>query len=569
MILAVYSAVALLALGYILWACEDFRLIYLVLGVVLALMLIYLPFGDLRTALLAALLLVTLVVPAVRLIWRDLRSIAGQLGQRRLGWLTLRSLLLWLPIALVVTGSFAFVSWRNAAVQAEVYGIEVPASWAGACANLVCEGDGPDMRRDLHAATDRLSVTTRAKVGARLGAALEKINATSGDASDALRMALFDPNEGVFPDTFVEFTGIDIPDCSWLLAIVWPPEMANCMRRMVLQPMANAYVRMRSDLQREISTRYDDLAARLDNGTNELEREIMTALERDLDRYAGAAKNGIDRAFLMGWVLAVLSWISITMVLTKTFFVILARFVFDCRTGGVPLSIAGARPVNGAMNGKDITRTDGAFGYRVQLNGQRWYGSFGRRVRPDEHGRPTFPMPRRLFFRRLVSAKLRMQRFDPQQFDHIGGQSDHSTRFVQVDLREGDQLCFQLSNLAAFSEGIAFRSVLNLKLAAMLQHRMFFPVAYGVGSVVLRVDGGSMRVMPHDPPEGTDPMDMAAFDINGSFALRAQHDFISVYTEGYTILPDERTFVIRHAPERLASHGGKLLRKALFYVLPI
>jgi hypothetical protein len=62
---------------------------------------------------------------------------------------------------------------------------------------------------------------------------------------------------------------------------------------------------------------------------------------------------------------------------------ILARFVFDGRTGGMPLSMmAGAHRPVGALNGEDVTRTDGAFGYRVPLDGQRWFGSWPADVLP-------------------------------------------------------------------------------------------------------------------------------------------------------------------------------------------
>jgi len=341
------------------------------------------------------------------------------------------------------------------------------------------------------------------------------------------------------------------------------------MRRMVLQPMDSAYRQLRRDLRREITSRIDSFSAGLEDGTDDLDREIMAALERDLERYSSAAKSGINRAFLLGWILAIVSWISVAMILTKTYLVILARFVFDSRTGGVTLSLGDNDGPDSVLLGTDVTRTDGAFGYRLALDGKSWYGSFGIAVRPDEHGRPTYPMLSRLFLQRLFCGKLRMHRFDPDRFDHIGGQADHSARFVRIDLREGDRLCFQLPRLAAFSDGISFRSQLNLKMAAMLQHRLFFPVACGAGSLILRVDGGSMRIMPQDPPEGADPMDMAAFDMDGAFALRAQHDLVSVYSEGYTIIPDDRTFVIRHAPNRLASEAGKTLRKALFFILPI
>ncbi len=572
MIIALYACCVGLTLAYLLWRCRDFRMIYFALSVVLVLMLVYLPIGDQRTLVMAVLLLVTVLVPVSRLLWRDLRDVASQLGHVRLLGLAGRSILLWLPVALLGAASVALVSWRDDAVRDGIYSIDANSEWAGPCRYLVCdEHDGQqDMRRDLHITTQRLADRMRTKIGEELGPVMAKVNADAGDAGAALLDELFDKRSGaLFPPDFETFAGISIPGCAWPLAVVWPPEMVNCLKRTVLQPVAAAYADIRGDLKRDLSGRIAQLSADLSEGTDQVQQELLGFIERELDDRVKAAQAGIDWAFLIGWILITLSWLTLVMVMTKTYLVILARFVFDARTGGVPLSLSGQRRSTPALAGRDITRSDGAFGYRVPLEGQAWFGSFGRNVRPDEHGRPCFPMLGRLFLRRAFSGKLRMQRFDPARFEHIGGQADHSTRFVRVDLTAQDQLCFAMPNLVAFSAGISLDSVLNLKLAAMLQHRLFFSVARGPGSVILRVDGGTMRLMPRDEPEGADPMDMAAFDIDGSFVLRAQHDYLSVYSEGYTVLPDAHTFAIRHAPDRMSWRGGKILRKAMFFLLPI
>ena len=571
MIVELYVAACALALAGLLWWRKGFLLTYLGLGGLFCAGVVWLGVDATGVGLMALSFLMALVGPAIRLMWIDLRDIARKLGRGHLFRLAARSLLLWLPIGLLALGSVLLIQWRNEKVVTEVYDLpEVPwSAWNGACQKILCKGDGPDLRRDMHASVDRIGAALQSQVERRLDARLSSIDMQSDNLRNELTRTLFHHDEGMLPDTFTKFSGIQVPGCNWMLAVVWPPEVKDCLQRSILKPIADTYASARSELQTEVNTALNAGQGKIEGGTDAVRTLILGGLNERVQTATSRINQGIDALFLAGLVLSILSWISLSMVTLKSYLTILARHVFDTKSGGMFLTVGAPQQGDAALAGQDITRTDGANGYKIPLGDQLWYGSFGHIVRPIEFGRPTYPRLGQLLFQRLFAAKMRMQRFDPQSFDTIGGQADFSFRFVRVDLPEGRKLYFNVKNLAAFSQGVRFRSVFSLKLAAILQYRLFFSVVEGPGSVILRVDGGTMRLMPPDEAEGADPMDLAAFDWGGQFALRAQHDFLSVYSEGYTIVPEDRTFVIRHAPQRLVRRGGKLLRKTLFFLLPI
>ncbi|MEZ5479448.1 MAG: hypothetical protein R3E95_18775 [Thiolinea sp.] len=67
-----------------------------------------------------------------------------------------------------------------------------------------------------------------------------------------------------------------------------------------------------------------------------------------------------------------------------------------------------------------------------------------------------------------------------------------------------------------------------------------------------------------------DPNDLVAFDLNGRYVLHAQHDLLSVYTEGHSICPLQGTLAIRQVHDE---KGVRLILasvKRLFkFLLPL
>lgn len=487
----------------------------------------------------------------------------------------------WLPAFILVLGIIVLVLWRNTMVQTALYDINMDNEYA--CKNqqqetkLICQNLA-SFEDDTHELASRLGDTLSNNLQRDIQAAIQHLSQSSKDLKTELPRLIFEGGDKSFnsgnalypkslPDAF------EPPESCGLWG--WITRAGECMKELVLTPVNEAYSGIRLDAQKELLNRLNTINAGIDSSADESRRIALQWVFDTNQQYQTTAHNALDLGFLKSKITTLLFYAFMLYLLLKIFLYTFFRLAFDSKHGNVALHL---NPASQPFQTKKQTLTYQELGndVSIELADTTWFATKSRKVRYAQNGKPGFPMPLRLLFRRLFSGKYYMYRFG-KQFDCpvLEPYADTTTHFSKVTLKDSDCLCLNLANLVAFSETIQLKSLFSIKLALFFKHPMFFTVAQGPGEILLRIDGGQGKIVNGKDHQNTNkgyfnPVDLVAFDVNGGYELTAQHDLISVYSEGHTIRPQGSSLAIRQVHAEKGAKSFMLpLRKMLVFLLPI
>lgn len=579
MLLFAYIILSLLAFGILVTTIR--------LSIVLPLFLVVLGLIGYFAGFLLTLLLATMVLLLLLLIGHllshgvyEIRVVTRKLGKARSRLLLMKTLWRWLPAFLLVLAVVLFTLWRDGVMKDAVYGIELSGDYA--CQNkdgeerLVCQNSA-SFEGDTHELASRLGNTLTAQLLDDIQVAIDYISKSSKDIKTELPRLLFDGGDVNFNhgDPLYSKTlpaAFKPPECGGLLG--WLIHPGKCMKRMVLSPVNAVYSDTRQKTRDALSAQLNTVNEGVEGFTDEVSRIALKSIYLSNQEYQKAAHKTLDLAFLQNRISTLVFYAFIFYLLFKIFLYIFFRLAFDAKQGDIPLHL------NTTINASGIKKQPMAYEElgneaSIALGDQTWFATKNRKVRYAQKGKPGFPMPLRLLFRRLLAGKYYMYRFGERfHCPLLEPYSDNITHFTKVSLQDSDSLCLNLGNLVAFSESVQLQSLFSIKLALFFKHSMFFTIAHGPGEVVLRIDGGQGKIIDGTDSDDTgkgyfNPVDLVAFDVNGSFELNAQHDLISVYSEGHTIRPQGNSLAIRQVHSEKGARSLLVpFRKILVFLLP-
>lgn len=500
-----------------------------------------------------------------------------QLSKTQSSKLLLKSLWRWSPVLLVVALVFALIAWWNHSIQQAIYNIEASDEYA--CQDtrpghfLVCQNE-PEFEQNIYAFAERFGNTFASQRQDDVYAAIAQIEKTSGNLEQDLPRLIYQGGESDFNNGQPLYTAhlpasLTPPDCPKLIGWLTSPQ--QCLKHSLLQPLNSAYHNIRAESETALRNELNAMDDNLKGSSDAVKVAALRTINRSNQQYQSLSKKTLELLFLKNSLTTLLFYAFSLYLLLKILSYIVTRFAFDTQQGGTPLFLGNPELKPGSMNVQE-------FGNEVSLNLQdeTWYATKHRKVRYAKKGRPVFPFPLRLLFRRLSTRTWAMYRFCAQdQSQQLELYANDVTHFILITLQPGDSLCFKLSNLVAFADTVMLKSRFSLKMSVFFRHSLFFTVATGPGKVLLRIDGGKGKVVIGNGEASSekgffDPGDLVAFDLNGRYSLHAQHDLLSVYAEGHSICPLQGTLAIRQVHDEKGVRSILASLKKLFtFLLPV
>ncbi|MEP3844718.1 MAG: hypothetical protein ABJM43_05195 [Paracoccaceae bacterium] len=506
----------------------------------------------------------------------DFRDVFSDQSWKHIAYLFWRSFVRWTPLLALTVIVLFLADYRDKQLTSQVYKAQFRQEarvWnqPEPCppepgAAIFCQG-GDGLQEDLKDTVSHFAETFQDRILDRFDRAASKFESTGDDASNAAEIILFTGPDAALPRSFEQFSGISVPRCRWYAVPFSSRARQDCGRRMVLRPLASTYENIRSELYSSFLDGSNTTQVATGQNIYEARKSLESLVSHKLDAYVHEANINIDRAFLASKISRILILSGLIFSLLKAFLYILARNVFDHRVGQIPLAVTRDRKSPNTLKALDITIDDDK-SFKVSLDKTGWYGSFSYNIKPNRPGRFVIPQKGALLFTRLLLGKLVLQKYDVASDQEFSGYGNVDSRFIKIDLNQGDRVFFRVPSLVGFSEEVTLRRHYSLRLATILQFRLFFPVAEGPGSIVLSTKGGAAKIMPTDGVEGSEPLDLLAFDLDGVLHTDAQHGIFNTYFGRLTIFPNKETLLVRHSGVVRSSRSFKVLRKIGFFLLP-
>lgn len=474
--------------------------------------------------------------------------------------------ILWLPLlAFFAAASFAS-NLTHEWVAGKFYSIE-SSSWH--CRNpnyLLCVDPEGSFKASLHLTNSQFFHDADSAVRDRI----EKLRAlplsTEPIFSKSVNDALFGKDPVVPNELFERMRGC--PLIEWL----WPPNIPNCIKAVILNPIYDAYERFHAKLQNDLNNSIAAEFRQADTVANVLANTVYLNLDRRLQRVRESVDRNIDRAFFLRDAASIFSFVAAILLLLKILLYILVRLVFDEKTALKGCFLSDHTRAQSLIRASAIAPDAIKSNSRViglQVGNKVWYVTTSAKgAQPGFNGQFCWPHKSELFIRRLFNNKLFFNKYHAGTPGPIPIHTELSNDFCSIELKEGDCLAFSMKSLFAFTEGITFRLAIRIRAAVLLQRRFLFATATGPGTIVLVACGGNLAILPNASDNYSSIDDVIGFDLNGSVYTNAQHGFIDTYFRSFAIKPETKTLMIREAPltQRWSLTG--LLRRFAALVLP-
>lgn len=513
-----------------------------------------------------------------------------------------RTLWLGLPLILAGTGS-VWVALRvdtfvtNRTLYAILGTPDHPLTWADpfACSEpadiigphlpeqtpvfkLICKtaaGPGPDTA----SAIERIFDTIKSRLGAAVDVAVADAAAAGQNASGAIIDTLFGDPNGAVPDTIEGWSpGLYYRNyrCH---SYHWVTAPGRCIKRAILKPLNNAYLELVSSLEAQLYEQLEVTLAAGDRGGVAAKAATDTFLTQRLNLAERRATELVMGFFTMLEVLTILSITLTGLAVSKSILLIYARQAYDPRRGGLVIGHSqpkGIKKASGSVTFQflnehspaDLVTPHGS-GFRQQICKLPWHVHFGTSLRPYRRGvlRPARPF--KWTVPRILTGRWLMSSYYPGETPGaFGARGPHDRRYVRVDLQKGARVAVRLPYILGFDDEVTLRSVLDVRLATLLQAGFVMRVCEGPGSVLLTASGGSIEEMRHDGAAAA-PSDIIVFDMDGGFALDVRHGWFSTYGDSYSMVTAGETKALRVADGSAIRRGAQMIWTLLFFLLPI
>ncbi|CAN7769491.1 AIM24 family protein [Rhizobium leguminosarum] len=154
------------------------------------------------------------------------------------------------------------------------------------------------------------------------------------------------------------------------------------------------------------------------------------------------------------------------------------------------------------------------------------------RVGAGTHMRTSVPKPFSLFFSRFAAGKYLMTRITVDSVvpavQHPTISSPGDLKLVLIDLAQGQELVFRMSDLLAFSSSVGLSSVYTAHVAThLLGLGSFYSVATGPGYVVLTSEGQQTRALTRNL--SVPPVSLLCWDRRTEFTLGQEMSFSGMW----------------------------------------
>ncbi len=628
---SVYILVSAIVLFAFISQYYLFSYAYLTLVVVFIISLFLYPFYD---AVVLGLLIAIILISLLRLFYlffQELRSSFIKMGRKRSWAAVSLTLLLWLPFPLLAGLGYWMLEVRNNKIQTGVedyiYNINVDAQAysCGSDFNLICKcyeysqsplesqnlvvHDCPavdptyysikqnsgEMERDIHSAIERLKIVFREDIISRIENQLDKSKAAIEKNNGNIEQALFGnarhkkrsinkaKNGPVLEYTLAGYhADLEPPECNGVIDQIF--KLRDCVKNIALEPLSNAYLDIRNDLRNETIKLTSGSERSVDEKIKDIKRSVNFVVRQRLSTYSQRAHNTVEDGFSTIKAIDQISfliWISIVIYALLTGFIYLyIRYVYNRQHGKVSFTCdeTGGFCIDDelkkdteAISISDITVDDSMNSFSQSIDRKTWYAAIDSALRYEIDGIISIPRPLTLMFKRLPGKYFLFRYSEADGKQSIEAHADGLTRFIKIKLREGQSVCFNFSNLVAFSDDVNLKTTISLKLKTFFQSQLFFSTASGPGEIIIRTTSGKPEIMPHNETKPSDPRDLVVFDLKGQYSLLADLNPLSVYFLGHRIIPDGATAVIRQSPDNKSSFSSKAtaVRRTLYLLLPL
>ena len=464
---------------------------------------------------------------------------------------------------------------------------------------FICRDGKAGLAMDLETTIDSVEPQLRVLMEQTVTTAL--LSARRNPASVAeLPSLLFEGDPQTRTEPLVPTHLFDVPRSCGIWR--WIKDTGECIKRLILKPAHRAWARLRAAAR-------EKLVAIIEEGTrtkatvlDDLESFASIEIGRFVASGADRARLSVQRVDVTASLLDVYLLATLFLAVAKLFLIVLARRIYDVSSAGSGMCLSSSPPPLSdivAIETRDITRPEldgGGFEYALvpkpdgAVPPKGLYVRYSTGVLQGDVG-DGWLYPLGASLRRMMVGSLILYRFLPDREPRmLAIHAERNIRCVQFKLEKDDRIAFDLVDLLAVSDGVRFRTVLSLRLAAFLRCRNFYSVAEGQGHLLLRASGGVTRLRPDAADhtsgrKGSLPIDHLGYDFDGLYCSNALGGEDGMSTQrkrwkrlygqagnvfqGGPISPLGETRLVEHAAPASLRRKISVVRRLLFFVLPV
>ena len=157
---------------------------------------------------------------------------------------------------------------------------------------------------------------------------------------------------------------------------LWPPNIPNCIKATILNPVHDAYEDFRRNLQNDLDQRIIAEFQQSQTVANILANVVYLNVDRQLQKTSEGLDRNIDRAFFLRDVVSLFSLIAAILVSLKILLYILVRLVFDDGTAKKGCALSNPVPVHSKIKATRIS--PGESGSNSQVSETKFVDTYVR-----------------------------------------------------------------------------------------------------------------------------------------------------------------------------------------------
>ncbi|MHC2086602.1 AIM24 family protein [Methylobacterium sp. CM6244] len=452
-----------------------------------------------------------------------------------LGGILLRSVVYWLPSALLVAGGV----WINSEIQT----IIIRASYDSGMVEKIpesikSESSRTEFEQDVYYTINKREIEARSRYEKSIKERINRGGVTLEQVPQVVKetLDLFKPSpvnvDAACSGAVLKVRGFRIGSAHGF---------CGGIVRGIEASIVNIYERVRSSAIGFTNRQVDQAIA----AKKSTETALLEGGSEGIKRFFDDIRTGTAATFLILLVISYVSYALLASALIGGYLLVVGRLLFNFKRekDGTPV----INPVTFRLdrNAKAATALSYATYDQVNLkavasvtgNMNTWYVSFGvTRIGDGTHMRLIVPQILELTVQRMINNLFFMTKIELKYSDSDATASNHGPRIsLPGDLKlvciylDGTQdVVFQVKEMAAFSNGVNLSSVYTTHVAAhFFGLGSFYAIASGRGVLILRSDGS--QVSNVEPNLSVTPPTLIAWDRRAEFSLAQQVSFSGIW----------------------------------------
>lgn len=353
--------------------------------------------------------------------------------------------------------------------------------------------------------------------------------------------------------------GMDPQTCDDILMFLPCSTVINPTKRSIQRTVKNKKKLGAKNLNKALRKKKKNTAASVD----ELAAIAKAEASQQINFLKEGARTSTILSFRSIYFVNLLMDISLVFIILKSFFYVFARVAFSEKEN----MFVTLKERDEPMEKGKITKTGNQ--YSIEAGSKESY-YISRAFEPS--GRPPrFSIPQ---WRSAVLARLRSKTFSMNKVDMRKGEgavyfrSMGGAEFVEWEIKEGEEVVFQLKNFVAMSESVKLTRKISLRLTSLLVGRIFFTIAKGPGTLVLMTDG---KPITNEEPKASSSVAtnrIVAWQKNGLFNVLSELNPVDVFLSGIHLKKNEEDLIIIDADMKGGSQTG-IVTFIKAFILPI